>query len=99
MNLIINDEGLAKNEIDEMNQKARALLIDDDNNILIAYYGGVYLLPGGKIDNNETPIQAIIRELLEETGTYYTEQDFEFLTTIQSFQKNYPKEMGHSTTD
>lgn len=94
MNLIINNDGLKNNEIDEFGQKARAILTDDNNNILVANYGGVYLLPGGKIDDNETPIQALIRELEEETGTNYNEHDFAFLTTIQSFQKNYPKRDG-----
>ena len=48
MSLIINDDGMTKNEIDETSQKARALLINDDNNILIAYYGSVYLLQAEK---------------------------------------------------
>ena len=94
MKIIINNDSLSHDAIDEFSQKARALLIDDDNNVLVAHYGGVYLLPGGKIDDNETPIQALIRELQEETGINYSEQDLVYLTTIQSFQKNYPKRDG-----
>ena len=42
MSLIINDDHLMLSDI------------DDNNNILIANYGHVILLPGGSVDENET---------------------------------------------
>ena len=50
---------------------ARAL-IEDDGHILFSKCedskGIFYVLPGGKIEENELAVEAIIRECLEETG-------------------------------
>ena len=90
MDLIINDYNLDLHKIDVFNTKVRALLIDDDNNILLANYGSVYLLPGGKIDGGEDATSAIIRELKEETGSEYLIDELEYLVTLDYYQKDYP---------
>ena len=71
MNLLINEENLQINDVQEFESKARAILIDDDNKILIANYGNVILLPGGKVDVGELVSEAIVRELEEEVGEKY----------------------------
>jgi 8-oxo-dGTP pyrophosphatase MutT (NUDIX family) len=90
MDITINDDNLDICEINTFNTKSRALLIDDDNNILIANYAGVIILPGGGIDENEYPLEAIIRELKEETGKDYSEDEMSYLFTICYYQKDYP---------
>lgn len=45
-----------------------ALIYDTDGNILLARARGKLVLPGGGIDDEETPEQALHREVLEETG-------------------------------
>lgn len=93
-NLIINDENLKIEEIEKFNQKVRAILIDDNNQILVANYGKVILLPGGSIDDNESIFEAIIRELIEETGQNYEREELTYLTCLNYFQKNYPERNG-----
>lgn len=50
---------------------ARAIIIEDGK-ILVMHrdkYGSKYVtLPGGRLNNNETPEQAVVREIKEETG-------------------------------
>ena len=51
-------------------KSARVVLLDDENLIAVIYVGKVkfHTLPGGGINTGETPEQAAIREVQEETG-------------------------------
>lgn len=93
MELIINKDNLSMNDIAEYKQKVRAILIRD-NKILVANYGGIYLLPGGSIDVGETIYLSIIRELREEIGINYIKEELEYIVTLKHFQENYPKRDG-----
>lgn len=94
METIINEDGLSIHDINEFNSKVRAILIDENNRILIANYGKVILLPGGSIDNGENVDEAIERELEEELGVKYNRNELDYLTNLKYFQKNYPKRDG-----
>lgn len=49
---------------------ARGILIDDNHNIAMIFMSknGYYKLPGGGIEESETPEMAFVREVKEETG-------------------------------
>ena len=87
--VIINENNLEDEDILEESHKVRAIL-RDGNKILVANYGGVYLLPGGSIDEGETKESAIIRELKEETGILYSSLELENILKIIFYQKDYP---------
>lgn len=87
--IIINDNELKAKDIELVRNKVRAVLLDD-NKILIANYGGVYLLPGGSIEKEETKEQAILRELREETGIKYSLKELDDFFTLKYYQKEYP---------
>lgn len=71
---IINDEdhGLVSKEVDSprLRQGARGIVINDNGKIAIFNKSkkNEYKLPGGGIENDETPEEAFVREVLEETG-------------------------------
>ncbi len=78
----------------EVKMKSRAIIIDNKGKILIANYGGVYLLPGGSIDEGENPNDTIIRELKEEAGLEF--QQLEPFAKIRYFQNRYPTREGRT---
>ena len=90
MELIINENNLNINEIREFSIKVRAILVNDNNQILIANYGNVILLPGGKVDDGENILEAISRELSEEIGQNY-KNELELFAVLNYYQKDYPK--------
>lgn len=51
---------------------ASALVLMPDRRVLLLHHRklGVWLYPGGHIEANETPDEAIVREVLEETGVH-----------------------------
>lgn len=87
--IIINDENLRDEDIQKFGSKVRAVLLSG-NKILVSHYGGVILLPGGSVDKGETPTNAIIRELSEETGILYDKDKLTEFLTLKYYQANYP---------
>lgn len=65
---IFNKDNLKDNEIDEIVTRVKVFLINNENKILIANSGGCYMLPGGHVEDDESFISTLQREMLEETG-------------------------------
>ena len=55
-------------KIDEVIIRTKALLINDNDEILLGYANGVYQFPGGHLREGETINECLKRELKEETG-------------------------------
>lgn len=89
-----NPNNLEEKDIEECEEKVRLLIKNDKGEILVANYGGAYLLPGGKIDGNESVIEALKREINEEVGLDIDESLISLVTTFNYYQKNYSKRNG-----
>ncbi len=88
--LINNNNNLLDTDITNITKKVRAIILDKKNNFYICNYADMYMFPGGKIDSNETPIEALKRELQEELGITFKENQIEGLLTTKNYYKNYP---------
>ncbi len=69
----IHDEDIFENYIKPNSEytlrpTVKGIILDDQNNIALLKARGHYLLPGGGIENNESGIDAIKREVMEEVG-------------------------------
>lgn len=84
----ILESGPTKDRVD----KARAVICDDNNNVLITDYAGCLMFPGGKLDDGEDSQQAVEREVREEAGIEV--ENGEKLLTFQLTAENYPERDG-----
>ena len=74
--------------------KARAIIVDDDNNVILIRYASMYMFPGGSVEQDESIDIALIRELEEELGVSYEQDELTYLTAYEKMQPNYPLPTG-----
>lgn len=94
MKILTTDIGETIQNPDEIKMKSRAIITNSEGKILIGNYGGVYLLPGGSMEDGENSNDTILRELREETGFEF--QQLEPFAKIRYFQNNYPTRDGRT---
>ncbi|MGN0973551.1 MAG: PHP domain-containing protein [Bacilli bacterium] len=93
---VFNRSKLTDKEIDIEKEKCRAFIVDSNDNIIVCEYDGVYLLPGGSKEENETDIDCLKRELHEELGLDFTSKEIvPFIRTID-YQKDYVTRDGNT---
>lgn len=69
--------------------KVRAIVLNKEGKALIEKYAGLYMLPGGSIDDGETELMALKREIQEEAGIEINLETTEKFLQINSFDENY----------
>lgn len=86
-----NDNHLRREEIEEQVSKVRCILLNPQRQAMLIKYAGMYMLPGGSIEEGEEKIQALRREIKQETGIekIQLEPKQSFLQ-IYNFQEKYP---------
>jgi len=89
--LIYNEYNIKDSEINNIIARAKIILINNNNEILLANSNNSYYLIGGHVDNNETDIETIKRETLEETGIELNIRKLEAFFSIIYKTKGYPK--------
>ncbi len=78
-----------------MNRAAKLLLTDQDDRYLLLIRSNHPLyphdpdIPGGKVEINEQPLEAVVRELGEETGIKINQKTVSKLTESQAYQDNF----------
>jgi len=89
MKLINNKDNLSMEDMTEFVNKVRAIIIDKDNNILITKYADIFMLPGGKVNLNETNDIALFRELEEELGINFKKYKIKEFVSYENYLKSY----------
>ena len=86
--LVVNESNI--NNYDSYMKKARAIVLNEKNEIYICNMNNTYLLPGGTVEDNESTFQTLIRELKEELGLNDFEDVYE-LINIEYYHDQFPK--------
>ena len=93
-----NNENVKEEEIEMRVKKSRGIILNDQGQALIVKYAGLYMLPGGRIEQ-ETPREALKREIKEEAGIVDLECENEPFLKIKSYKRNYyTRKLGKSVT-
>lgn len=89
MKIVINPDNLIKDENCQVFRKVRAIVENENGEFAISNEGGKYIFPGGKCENGETNLQAIIRELKEEMGIDFKEYQFNEILQLDTLYKDF----------
>lgn len=89
--VIHNEDNLTLNDANKVTLRAKLIVENNNDEILICHMGVKYFLIGGHIDNDESDEQCLTREVAEESGVTL---DFSNILPIASsnyINKDYPK--------
>lgn len=87
--ILYNKDNLTIEDITETVIRVKMLMINSKNEILLGYSHNKYQFPGGHLENNETLIDCVIREVEEETGIKLNLIDAKPFFVIRHYTKNY----------
>jgi ADP-ribose pyrophosphatase YjhB (NUDIX family) len=92
--IVINKARLKEDEITEVLDKARIVLRNDEGEFILSHFERVYFLPGGKVELTETPVDAVKRELKEETNINILLDDIEPFVLVKNYLRDYESSDG-----
>lgn len=93
MKQIINNKyNLTDEDMTEIVKRVKVLLVNSNNEVLLGYSHNNYQFPGGHVEQNETLIQAVNREVLEETGMDLKVTNIEPFACAIGYYKDWPAE-------
>lgn len=90
--IITNKHNLKESDITEVVKRVKILIVNSSNNILLGYSHNNYQFPGGHVENGETLLQTLKREMLEETGIDLDVSNVEPFAIALGYYKDWPEE-------
>ena len=87
--VIYNYDNLTDNDIDEVVVRTKGLIINSKNEITLGYSHKTYQFPGGHLEEGETLVECLLREIKEETGIELKDVEMNPFYKISHYTKNY----------
>lgn len=89
MKILINPKNLKIDDSWDSYRKVRAIIENQEGEIIISLQDGICIFPGGKCEQNEENIDAIKREILEETGIEVKKDDIKQVLELETFYDDF----------
>ena len=89
--VIYNNDNVKKEEINKYVYRARGLIINSENEILLGKCDGNYQFPEGHLEFGETIDECLKREIKEETGIILKES-YPLIYKVEYYNRNFPLE-------
>ena len=86
--IFINNDNLNKSDLDYEVIRVKGVIINEKDEILIAHNNDTFQFIGGHLQENEDMEEALLREILEETGILMDDITGPFML-IEAYYKNY----------
>lgn len=96
---ITNYNNLKDTDITEVSTRVKVLLINSNNEILLAYSHNEYQFPGGHVEERETLINALNREIEEEIGLILNISDLKPFACSIGYWKDHPEKGKNRKTE
>ena len=87
--VVHNHDNLTYQDIDEVVLRARAVMINRDDEILLGYLDNTYQFPGGHVEKGEKLSETLYREVLEETGINIERKNYTPFYQVKYYSKNH----------
>lgn len=88
--IIYNEDNLKDSDINNVVERAKAIIVNSKGEILLGYGNNNYQIIGGHAEEDETYKDCLIREIKEETGITIDNFDEKVILTIKYYCKDYP---------
>ncbi len=88
--IVHNDDNLKENEINNIVKRAKVLIINSNDEFLLAKVNGAIHVIGGHVKKGETDQETIVREVKEEVGINILFNKSEPFINIKYFCKSFP---------
>lgn len=88
--IITNKNNLKEEEMTEVVERVKLLIVNSKNEILLCNSHNDYHFPGGHVEDNETLLEAINRELTEETGMELNIKNISPFAQSLGYYKDWP---------
>ena len=97
--IIYNDYNLKDEDMTEVVKRVKILLINSKNEVLLARSHNNYQFPGGHVEENESLIEALNREIKEEVGIELNISDLEPFACSIGYFKDWPEKGKNRKTE
>ncbi len=87
-----NYDDVDENEINRIVRRAKAVIVNDKDEILLVLSHQNYYLVGGHVENSESDFECLEREIKEETGVDIEVKPMKPYFRIKYLNRDYPKE-------